>query len=93
LTSVCEGHPFNVIEAMAKGIKPVINNFCGAELVFDKNFLFNNIDEAIKMITRDQYDSQLYRNYIIEKQWTEKDQVDKFKRLIEELNKNINISL
>jgi glycosyltransferase involved in cell wall biosynthesis len=92
-TSVCEGHPFNVIEAMAKGIKPVINNFCGAELVFDKNFLFNNIDEAIKMITRDQYDSQLYRNYIIEKQWTEKDQVDKFKRLIEELNKNINISL
>ena len=45
------------------------------------------------MITRDQYDSQLYRNYIIEKQWTEKDQVDKFKRLIEELNKNINISL
>ena len=26
-TSVSEGHPFNIIEAMAKGIKPVVNNF------------------------------------------------------------------
>lgn len=86
-TSVCEGHPFNIIEAMAKGIKPVVNNFYGAEFLFDKYFLFNNIDEAITMITTDQYDSKLYHTYIIEKQWTEKDQIDKFKKLINELSK------
>lgn len=86
-TSVCEGHPFNIIEAMAKGIKPVVNNFYGAEFSFDKQFLFNNIDEAITMITTDQYDSKLYHTYIIEKQWTEKDQIDKFKNLIDELRK------
>lgn len=86
-TSVCEGHPFNILEAMAKGIKPVVNNFYGAELAFDRYFLFNNIDEAITMITADQYDSKLYHTYIIEKQWTEKDQIDKFKKLINELSK------
>lgn len=86
-TSICEGHPFNIIEAMAKGIKPVVNNFYGAEFSFDKNFLFNNIDEAVTMITTDQYDSKLYHTYIIEKQWTEKDQIDKFKKLIYELSK------
>jgi glycosyltransferase involved in cell wall biosynthesis len=86
-TSICEGHPFNIIEAMAKGIKPVVNNFYGAEFSFDKNFLFNNIDEAVTMITTDQYDSKSYHTYIIEKQWTEKDQIDKFKKLIYELSK------
>ena len=39
------------------------------------------------MITADQYDSKLYHTYIIEKQWTEKDQIDKFKKLINELSK------
>jgi len=29
----------------------------------------------------------LYHTYIIEKQWTEKDQIDKFKNLIDELRK------
>jgi len=72
---------------MAKGIKPVVNNFYGAEFSFDKQFLFNNIDEAITVITTDQYDSTLYHTYIIEKQWTEKDQIDKFKNLIDELRK------
>lgn len=86
-TSVCEGHPFNILEAMAKGIKPVVNNFYGAEFAFDRNFLFNNIDEAITMITAEQYDSKSYHTYIIEKQWTEKAQIEKFKKLINELSK------
>jgi glycosyltransferase involved in cell wall biosynthesis len=86
-TSVCEGHPYNVIEAMTKGIKPIINNFYGAEFAFDNSLLFNNIDEAIEMITSDSYDSLFYHNYIIDKQWTEKDQIEKFKILIREMIK------
>ena len=65
-TAISEGCPNNVIEAMAKGIKPVVHNWPGAEEQFG-DYVFNSIDEAVEMIIPDShYDSSAYRNDIIQ---------------------------
>jgi glycosyltransferase involved in cell wall biosynthesis len=61
-TAISEGCPNNVLEAMAKGIKPIIHNWPNAKQQFGK-YVFNTIDEALEMIHSD-YNSQEYRNLI-----------------------------
>jgi len=84
-TSMHEGHPYNIMEGMAKGIKPIIHNFDGADELFDKQFLFSNIDEAVEKIITGEYNSSYYREYIEKKGWTLEKQIEEFKRLINEL--------
>lgn len=84
-TSVHEGHPYNIIEGMAKGIKPIIHNFYDARELFPDELLFNTADEAVEKITRGTYDSESYRKYVIEKGWTIEKQVSEFKRFLNTL--------
>ena len=63
-TSVLEGHPVGIMEAMACGIKPVIHNFVGARGIFEGRFLWNTIPEFVEMVRRDEYNSHDYRAYI-----------------------------
>ena len=64
VTSVTEGHPNNVLEAMSLGIKPVIHNYYGVGTQFPKEFVWNDIDRAVSLITEDEYNSLKYRNFI-----------------------------
>ncbi|KAF2959891.1 glycosyltransferase [Thermotoga sp. 38H-to] len=84
-TSFHEGHPYNIMEAMAKGIKPVIHNFPGAREFYDDEFLFNSVDEAVQKIVEEDYDSKRYRDYVIKKGWTIEHQVKAFEEFIESL--------
>lgn len=63
-TSLLESQNISVMEAMSKGIKPVIHNFVGAENIYPSEYLFNTIPDAVKMINTD-YDSRKYREYIL----------------------------
>jgi glycosyltransferase involved in cell wall biosynthesis len=63
-TSLSEGNPNNVIEAMAKGIKPVIHSWPGSEDQFPQFNRFNNVDEAVKQILELEYTSGFYREWV-----------------------------
>lgn len=74
-TSVLESQNMGVMQAMAKGIKPVIHNFAGAKGIYDSKYIWNTIDEAIGMVADKNYDSAEYRdfiqdNYSFEKQFS-----------------------
>ena len=84
-TSIHEGHPYNVMEAMAKGIKPVIHNFYDAKELYDDQFLFSSIDEAVEKILNGEYDSSYYREYVVKKGWTLEEQARKFETFIRDL--------
>ena len=56
-------------EAMAKGIKPVPHRFFGADDIWP-GLTWDSIDQAIEMITNDTYDSQSYRQYLIDHRYT-----------------------
>jgi len=58
-TSLSEGNPNNVIEAMAKGIKPVVHCWPGAEDQFG-GYVFKSVMEAALMISAAPYDSGAY---------------------------------
>jgi len=61
-TAISEGSPNNVIEAMAKGIKPVIHNWAGSRNQF-KEYVFDTVDEAVEMILpNSDYNTFLYRS-------------------------------
>lgn len=49
-TSVREGVPNAVLEAMAKGVKPVVHAWPGADEVFPAHLLWRTVDEAVRII-------------------------------------------
>ncbi|ODS32181.1 MAG: GDP-mannose:cellobiosyl-diphosphopolyprenol alpha-mannosyltransferase [Candidatus Scalindua rubra] len=63
-TSVLEGHPVGIMEAMACGLKPLIHNYVGARKSYPDKYIWNTIPEFINMVTDDNYDSTEYRKFI-----------------------------
>lgn len=85
-TSIHEAHSYAIMEAMARGIKPVIHNFRGAkELYSPIHFIFNTVDEAVNLITWQYTHSENYRNWIIDKDWTLKNQLKEIRKIIREI--------
>lgn len=83
-TSVLESQNMSVMQAMAKGIKPVIHNFVGAKGIYQREYLWNTIDEAVHRMTEQHYDSRQYRAFIQEK-YSFTSQIDAIGRVIEAL--------
>ena len=84
-TSIHEGHPYNIMEAMIRGIKPVIHNFYGTKGLYSPNLLFNTVNEAVDKITENCYNSSSYRDLVIRKKWTLKNQLSRIKQIIKEI--------
>jgi glycosyltransferase involved in cell wall biosynthesis len=63
-TSVLEGHPVGLSEAMARGIKPLIHQFVGARGVFPERFLWRSIDEFVARATDGDYEPAAYRRFV-----------------------------
>jgi glycosyltransferase involved in cell wall biosynthesis len=63
-TSVHEGHPVGLSEAMACGVKPIIYDYPGACEVFPRSLLFQHLEEAEALILSSDYDSRAYRDWI-----------------------------
>jgi len=86
--SIHESFGYGIAEAMTRGIKPIIHNFLFADGIWEKKYLYNEIDEAIKMITSKNYDSYEYRKFILEN-YSLDSQVDKIKNILYLLDKQI----
>jgi len=65
-TSILESQNMSVMQAMSKGIKPIIHNFVGARGIYPKHLIFNTIKEAVDILSQS-YDSISYKNYVQEK--------------------------
>lgn len=62
-TSMKECMSLPLAEAMAKGIKPVIHNWWGANELYGKEFVWNSVDEILPIL-EGEYDSAKYRKFI-----------------------------
>jgi len=63
-SSVLESQNMSVMQAMAKGIKPVIHNFVGARSIYPQKYIWNTIGQAVNMVTESNYSSEEYRSFI-----------------------------
>lgn len=68
-TSIREGMPVNVIEAMSKGIKPIIHDFPGAKYFYPDNLIYKSVDEAVEMVFKPTENAEYYRS-IVEEKWS-----------------------
>lgn len=80
-TSVHEGHPVGIMEAMACGLKPLIHNFVGARDIYPEKYLWNTISEFSQRVTGGDYSSIEYKNYI-EKYYSLSRQLDSIENII-----------
>lgn len=80
-TSVLESQNMSVMQAMCKGIKPIIHNFVGARLIYPSQYVWNTITEAVEMISDKNYTSKVYRAFIKER-YSLNDQLMKIKDLL-----------
>ena len=86
-TSIHEGHSYAIMEAMARGIKPIIHDFRGARELYpvhpDEDLVFNTVEEAADKIMVKDYNSNKYRNWLMKKGWTLENQLKGMRRIIE----------
>lgn len=80
-TSMHESFGYGIAEAMARGLKPVIHDFIMSEEVWPNKYLFCTVDEAVKMITCDKYNSKEYRKFI-EDNYSLNMQINKIKEML-----------
>ncbi len=64
--SYTEGNPNNVIQAMAKGIKPIVHIWPGAIQQFPEDVLFATAREAAQKIQSPEYNSVAYRDFALQ---------------------------
>jgi 2-polyprenyl-3-methyl-5-hydroxy-6-metoxy-1,4-benzoquinol methylase len=86
-TSVQEGCPYNVLEAAASGLKPVIHNFYGAEGLFPPEWLFNSTAEFVDAVLDPNFDSTKYRKVVVE-QYEHEKQVREIEKLLQPLRRS-----
>jgi glycosyltransferase involved in cell wall biosynthesis len=67
--SLVEGHPVSVLEAMARGIKPVMHVYPGCRDCFPPEYLWRTLDEFCERILADPYRPAEYRDFV-EKQFS-----------------------
>ncbi|MBU3191615.1 glycosyltransferase [Clostridium bowmanii] len=63
-TSILESQNMSVMQAMIKGIKPIIHNFVGAKSIYPQALIWNSINDAVDMITNDEYNSKEYYAFV-----------------------------
>ena len=83
-TSGHEAYGMAILEAFAKGLKPVIHNFYYAEEFYPKEYLFNTIDEGAKMILDSSYTPELYRKFAEEHSFSK--QIEETRKVINSFN-------
>ncbi|MGH4050362.1 MAG: glycosyltransferase [Clostridium sp.] len=63
-TSVLESQNMSVMQAMAKGIKPIIHNFVGCKGIYPEKYVWNSISDAITMLSNREYNSKEYLDFV-----------------------------
>lgn len=63
-TSILESQNMSVMQAMSKGIKPLIHNFVGAKEIYTHDYVWSSIDQCINLLKNKKYNSNEYREFI-----------------------------
>lgn len=85
--SIVEGHPVNILEGMARGLKPVVHIFPGCRDFLPPQYLWRTADEFCARILADPYRPEEYRDFVAER-FPLKAQLDRVNSLFLEFEKN-----
>jgi glycosyltransferase involved in cell wall biosynthesis len=66
-TSPIEGQGLGILEAAARGLKPLVHYFVGAEQVYPESWLWSSIDEFVAMALEGRGEPSTYRAFVAER--------------------------
>jgi 2-polyprenyl-3-methyl-5-hydroxy-6-metoxy-1,4-benzoquinol methylase/glycosyltransferase involved in cell wall biosynthesis len=78
--SIVEGHPVGVLEAMARGIRPVVHMFPGCRDFFPPEYLWSTVNEFCRRILEEPYRPEEYRDFVASR-FSLKAQLDRINEL------------
>jgi glycosyltransferase involved in cell wall biosynthesis len=64
LPTMHEGNPYSVLEAAAKGIRPLVHSFPGAAELYPEDWIFTTAKELVQRIVSDPYEPKSYREHV-----------------------------
>jgi glycosyltransferase involved in cell wall biosynthesis len=64
LPTLHEGNPYSVLEAAAKGIRPIVHTFPGSDTLYPDSWTFGSIPDLLYLVEEIRYDSSSYRRYV-----------------------------
>lgn len=88
-TSVLESQHLSIMEAMAKGIKPLIHNLVGAKSIYPEHLIWNQSKDLITLIDSS-YDSEEYRKFV-QKEYSIEQELGRIRNLLEQLLESTSI--
>jgi hypothetical protein len=65
LPTIHEGNPYSVLEAAAKGIRPLIHTFPGSSELYPEHWTFATAQELVQRIVSDSYTPKAYRDHVV----------------------------
>jgi glycosyltransferase involved in cell wall biosynthesis len=78
----------SVMQSMAKGIKPVIHNFVGAKAIYSSKYVWNTIEEAVRIFEDNNYCSIEYLQFIKDN-YSSEGKMNSLKDLLLSMSNNI----
>jgi glycosyltransferase involved in cell wall biosynthesis/SAM-dependent methyltransferase len=63
-SSLLEGHPVGLLEAMACGLTPLIHEFVGARALYPPEFLWRTVEQFVRRAEAPELDRRLYRDFV-----------------------------
>ncbi|WP_017472925.1 glycosyltransferase [Amphibacillus jilinensis] len=87
-SSLFETQHMSIMEGMAKGIKPLVHNFYGAQSIYDSSMVWSSIPEFVDMVINQPYDAKAYRRFI-EEHYHLTEKMEKINNVIEGLSQSI----
>jgi glycosyltransferase involved in cell wall biosynthesis len=82
-TSIHEGHNVSILEAMARGVMPIVHNFRGAKELYPESFLYDAAFYAADLIVKHNKYYPKISHYLEDFGWTFDNQI---KCVLEVLN-------
>jgi glycosyltransferase involved in cell wall biosynthesis len=74
-----EGFGYTIGEGMARGLKPVVHRFYGAEDIWEP-YLWDTIDDAVAQITTIPDNREQYRQYLIDRGYTLENMINRIEK-------------
>ncbi len=85
-TSIREGHPYNIMEALASGIKPIIGYYPGVFEQFPKELIFSDFEDVVNIV-EGEYESEKYRRFVEDNYSLEKQMLAFYEILLEDFDR------
>ena len=84
-SSPWEGHPVNIIEGMAMGLKPVVHDFMGASDMYEGRWIWTTIDDFIDIVHGREWEPESYRQHMEHEGWTLDVQMERIEAMLKDL--------